>query len=72
MKAKKLVLFFIILDFLSACSSAGVKKTPHQVGDRATDFTLPDQDGNMVTLSEVLEDHRGVILAFYPKDDTGN
>jgi peroxiredoxin len=72
MKVNKLVLFLIILAFLSACSSSDVKTTPHQVGDRASDFTLPDQDGNMVTLSEVLEDHRGVILAFYPKDDSKN
>ena len=36
------------------------------VGDRAPDFTLPDTDGNQVTLSKLLE--RGpVILAFYVK-----
>jgi thioredoxin-dependent peroxiredoxin len=36
--------------------------------DVAPDFTLPDQDGNSVTLSEL----RGkkVVLYFYPKDDT--
>ncbi len=39
-----------------------------QEGDRAPDFTLPDQDGNRVTLSEL----RGqpVVLYFYPKSDT--
>jgi len=38
------------------------------VGDRAPDFTLPDQDGNPVALSEL----RGepVVLYFYPKADT--
>ena len=38
------------------------------VGRPAPDFTLPDQDGNPVTLSAL----RGkwVILYFYPKDDT--
>jgi thioredoxin-dependent peroxiredoxin len=36
--------------------------------DVAPDFTLPDQDGNPVTLSSL----RGkkVVLYFYPKDDT--
>jgi thioredoxin-dependent peroxiredoxin len=37
-------------------------------GQEAPDFTLPDQDGNAVTLSEL----RGqpVVLYFYPKSDT--
>ena len=39
-----------------------------ETGMRAPDFTLPDQDGNEVTLSS----YRGkkVILYFYPKDNT--
>lgn len=39
-----------------------------QEGDLAPDFTLPADDGSMVTLSDL----RGsrVILYFYPKDDT--
>jgi peroxiredoxin Q/BCP len=39
-----------------------------QAGDTAPDFTLPDQDGNDVTLSGL----RGktVVLYFYPKADT--
>jgi len=39
-----------------------------QVGDTAPDFTIPDQDGNSVALSEL----RGkpVVLYFYPKADT--
>jgi peroxiredoxin Q/BCP len=38
------------------------------VGDPAPDFSLPDGDGNTVTLS----DQQGsvTILYFYPKDDT--
>jgi len=37
-------------------------------GDQAPDFTLPDQDGKAVRLSDL----RGkrVVLYFYPKDDT--
>ncbi|NJD09355.1 MAG: thioredoxin-dependent thiol peroxidase [Gemmatimonadetes bacterium] len=39
-----------------------------RAGDVAPDFTVPDQDGNQVTLSAL----RGqpVVLYFYPKDDT--
>ncbi len=38
------------------------------IGQMAPDFTLPDQDGKMQTLSA----YRGqnVLLYFYPKDDT--
>ena len=37
-------------------------------GDEAPDFSLPDQDGNDVTLSDL----RGqkVVVYFYPKADT--
>jgi peroxiredoxin Q/BCP len=37
-------------------------------GDSAPDFTLPDQNGNDVTLSELRG--RPVVLYFYPKADT--
>ena len=39
-----------------------------ETGQQAPDFTVPDQDGNPVTLSEL----RGqpVVLYFYPKADT--
>ena len=39
-----------------------------EIGTKAPDFTLPDQNGNMHSLS----DYRGkkVILYFYPKDNT--
>ena len=39
------------------------------VGDRAPDFSLPDQNGVMNTLSDLLA--RGsLVLYFYPKDET--
>ena len=43
------------------------RKMPH-VETEAPDFTLPDEDGKLHTLS----DYRGkwVLLYFYPKDDT--
>lgn len=39
------------------------------VGDVAPDFSLHDQHGRAVTLSELLRE-RCVVLYFYPKDDT--
>ena len=38
-----------------------------EVGDIAPDFTLKDQDGNMVTLSG-FRGKKSVVLAFYPFD----
>ena len=38
------------------------------VGEKAPDFTLPDQNGNPVSLSDYLG--KRVILYFYPKDMT--
>ena len=38
------------------------------IGQQAPDFTLPDQDGLPVTLSELRG--RRVVLYFYPKADT--
>ena len=37
-------------------------------GEKAPDFTLPDQDGNDVSLSDYAG--RTVVLYFYPKADT--
>jgi thioredoxin-dependent peroxiredoxin len=37
-------------------------------GERAPDFTLPDQDGEPVTLSSLAG--RPVVLYFYPRADT--
>jgi peroxiredoxin Q/BCP len=38
------------------------------MGDRAPDFTLQDQNGNTVSLSDFLGQR--VVLYFYPKDNT--
>ena len=39
-----------------------------EVGTKAPEFTLPDKDGNPVSLSEFLG--KKVVLYFYPKDNT--
>ncbi|MBE6987636.1 MAG: thioredoxin-dependent thiol peroxidase [Ruminococcaceae bacterium] len=39
-----------------------------EVGMKAPEFTLPDKDGNMVSLSDFLG--KKVVLYFYPKDNT--
>ena len=39
-----------------------------QIGMKAPDFTLPDKDGNPVTLSSLRG--RKVVIYFYPKDNT--
>jgi len=46
------------------------RDTSLTVGSRAPDFTLQDQNGQMVSLAEVLQTHRGAVVAFYPKDFT--
>jgi peroxiredoxin Q/BCP len=39
-----------------------------EVGTKAPDFTLPDQDGNDVSLSDYAE--KKVVLWFFPKAST--
>ncbi len=38
------------------------------IGDKAPNFTLPDKDGNNISLSDFLG--KKVVLYFYPKDNT--
>ena len=37
-------------------------------GDKAPDFSAPDQDGNSISLSDFTE--KKLVLFFYPKDNT--
>ena len=39
-----------------------------EIGTKAPEFTLPDKDGNTVSLSDFLG--KKVVLYFYPKDNT--
>ncbi|MEK6683539.1 MAG: peroxiredoxin [Nitrospirota bacterium] len=49
-------------------ANANPPETAVEVGQPAPDFTLPDQEGKPVTLSE--QRGKWVVLYFYPKDDT--
>ncbi|HEX3408857.1 MAG TPA: thioredoxin-dependent thiol peroxidase [Candidatus Binataceae bacterium] len=49
--------------------SAGAGGNPELTGKRAPAFTLPDQDGNPVSLAS-LTARGNVVLYFYPKDMT--
>ena len=59
--------------FLFACSSPAAEDvaiedlpaSPLGTGDAAPDFTLPDADGNMVSLADQLLDNRLTVLVFY-------
>ncbi len=72
MISKKFVVLVLMFSVLLACSSLDVKKTSDAQGRTGYDFTLPDQNGKMVKLSEVMKDYRGAVIAFYPKDDSKN
>jgi len=59
---------FSVLPFCASAQGQPPISSPNII---AQDFTLPDQNGKLWTLGEVLKNYRGVVLAFYPKDDTG-
>lgn len=65
------LLFIAMLLAFCACAGAEIKTDAIPAGQKALDFTLPDQDGKLWTLSETLKEYNAVVLAFYPKDDTG-
>jgi cytochrome oxidase Cu insertion factor (SCO1/SenC/PrrC family) len=61
---------FLFLFVISAYAGTDVKTTPSTSSQVAPDFSLADQDGKLWKLSDVLKDYKGVVLAFYAKDDT--
>ncbi len=64
----KIIAFGILLVALAAPCSA--QAAALSVGDKAPDFTLPDQNGNQVKLSDFLG-KKNVVLAFYVLAFTG-
>ncbi len=56
MKQNRLVVFVLALVALTACANADIRNDAIPAGQKASDFTLPDQDGKMWTLAETLKE----------------
>ncbi len=70
MRKTNFIIIGMIMLMLSACATANVKPTSQAAVQPVPDFTLADQNGKLWKLSDVLKDYKGVVLAFYAKDDT--
>ena len=83
--AAALLVMALVVPILSQCSSAETagstkpeakatasapEPAPLKVGDKAPDFTLPDQDGKPYSLSQ-FQGKENVVLAFYVLAFTG-
>jgi len=83
--AAALLVLALVVPILSQCSSAEKSATakpdakatasapepaPLKVGDKAPDFTLPDQNGKKISLSQ-FQGKENVVLAFYVLAFTG-
>jgi peroxiredoxin Q/BCP len=55
---------------LAAASALAAQTAALKVGDKAPDFTLPDQNGNKISLGQYLG-KKNVVLAFYVLAFTG-
>ena len=55
---------------LALASTLAAQTGPLKVGDKAPDFTLPDQNGNKISLTQYLG-KKNVVLAFYVLAFTG-
>jgi cytochrome oxidase Cu insertion factor (SCO1/SenC/PrrC family) len=58
--------FQIALPIAMVLAFGAMAKAALKVGDAAPDFTLPDQNGNTVRLSD-FRGKKSVVLAFYIK-----
>ncbi len=69
---KRIFAVIAVFVMFNACAPSGNRAALLTEGAIAPDFTLPDHDGRMIALSEVLAVSRGAVIAFYPKDDSRN
>lgn len=65
-----LPILLLVVAVLTAWAQQPAPATTLKVGDRAPDFTLPDQDGKPVKLSD-FQGKKNVVLAFYVLAFTG-
>ncbi|MCB9838655.1 MAG: redoxin domain-containing protein [Phycisphaeraceae bacterium] len=56
---------------MTANANLKTRETPIAAGDKAPDFTLPDQDRNDVSLKGLLAKGGDVVLSFFPLAFTG-
>ena len=71
MRYTQITILSLLAAMLISCSSQSVK-TETSAAEKAQSFTLPDQNGTMTSLEEILKNQKGAVLAFYPKDDSKN
>ena len=64
---RRLALLALTSILLAMPLVAAAADRPLGVGDKAPDFTLSDQRGKPVRLSDLLAARRHVVLAFYVK-----
>ncbi len=72
MNCRPYVTLMLVIFILAGCAGHQSESMPQPAIDLAPAFTLPDQNGEMMSLGMVLNRHRGALIAFYPKDDSKN
>lgn len=72
MKVKQKLLIITAIAMISGCSSQSIKGGSDAPADSAYNFSLPDQNGKIITLTDVLKGRKGAVVAFYPKDESKN
>lgn len=72
MRYAQITFLSLLTVMIISCSSQSVKTESTASAEKAYNFTLPDQNGVMTSLDEVLKNQKGAVIAFYPKDDSKN
>ena len=72
MKFSKLMAMLIVVAVFFAGTSVHAAQDLRGSLPTAHDFTLPDQNEELLTLSTFVKEYRGAVVAFYPKNDSRN